>query len=258
MLDVLELADQRVLCVVGMYPSEEVLPQPLDVTLAMHLDTLGASRDDGLSRSVDYARVAGEVRFLLEACRFLTLETAAQALARYLLLPPSADVARAQVVAVDVRLTKPKALGGAGAGTPSLAIRRHADAQTYVVEDKPFGQVDVVHEALGCGIYRLRIAPGRGIPTHLHRRMDESELVLGPGLLLQGQPIRAGTAHHWPLGLAHRYDNPLAFEQSVLCVDRPRFVAADEVEVPEPAGGLVLPEGRSYYPREATVAARLP
>lgn len=252
-LDVIELADQRVYCVVGIYPSEEVRPQPLDVSVAMHLDTEGAANDAGLALSVDYARVAGELRFLLEACRFGTLEAAAHALARYLLAPPTADAPRAQLVAVDVRLSKPHALGGDGAGVPSLSIRRYADQQRYVIETKPFGHVDVIHESAGCGVYRLRIAPGRSIPTHVHRRMDESELVLGSGLLLQGRRVKAGTAHRWPHGHAHRYDNPSALEQTILCVDRPRFSEDDEVPAPAPEAGFTMPEGRSHYPREATI-----
>lgn len=244
-LDVIQLEGLTVDCIVGVYPDERHTPQPLRVDLALHLDTRQAALG-ALSASVDYARVAGELRFLLESCRFLLLETAAEALCRYLLAPTTKDAPRARPLAVDLRLEKPRAL--AGSGMPSLQVFRRAGEMRYEQEDKPFGEVDIVHETKGCGIYRLRIAPGRAIPTHEHRLMDESELVLGDGLLLQGQRVTAGTAFTWPKGLPHRYDNPTDTEQTVLCVDRPAFLPDDEVEVSEPTGGLVSLEGQRYYP----------
>jgi dihydroneopterin aldolase len=261
-LDVIELANQRVPCIVGLYPSEDLAPQPLEVTVSLHLDTEPAAAESGLRHSIDYARVAGELRFLLENARFRTLESAAGALARWLLAPASQDVPHAPIDAVDVRLTKPNALGGGGAGVPTIHVRRLARDQRFIVEDKPWGQVDIIHEHRGVGstpqdhgglgVYRLRIAPGHAIPTHLHRVMHEAELALGPGLQLQRVPVRAGTAVQWPHGFAHRWDNPGDTEQSILCIDRPGFIHADETEQPEPAGGLAAVAGRLYYPLEGT------
>jgi len=250
--DVLELARQRVQCIVGLYPSEELAPQPLDVSLALHLDTSPAADDTGLRHSIDYARLEGEVRFLLESCRFRTIEAAAHALARYALAPATPDLPHARVEAVDVTLTKPHALRGEGAGVPSLRLRRFAADQKWVTEEKPWGLVDVVFEHSGCGIYRLRLAAGGTIPTHVHRRMEEAELALGSGLTLQGRSIRAGTAFRWPHGLAHRWHNPTASERTILCVDRPRFMPDDEVEVGVALADLPEVRGRSYYPLEGS------
>ena len=47
----------------------------------------------------------------------------------------------------------------------------------------PGGTVDVIHETREAGIYRLNVAPGRSIPLHVHRRMQESEMVITAGLL---------------------------------------------------------------------------
>lgn len=245
LLDVIQLEGLMVDCIVGVYPDERHAPQPLRVDLAMHLDTREAAHA-GLRASVDYARTAGDVRFLLESCRFLLLETAAEALCRYLLAEPTEDAPRARPFAVDLRLEKPRAL--AGGVMPSLTVRRRASELTYEVEDKPFGHVDVIHVTKGCGIYRLRVAPGGSIPAHEHRVMEERELILGDGLLLQGQKVEPGMAFTWPKGLPHRYDNPSSVEQTILCVDRPAFIPSDEVEVREPEGGLVVVEGERYYP----------
>ncbi|WPB82291.1 dihydroneopterin aldolase [Archangium violaceum] len=249
-LDVIELRQLPVNCIVGVYPAERGTPQPLELDVALYLDTRKAAAEGSLRDTVDYARLSGELRFLLESADFRMLETAAEALCRYILAPPTEDSARAPVRAVTLRLFKPEALGRAGRA--SLQVHRTADEYQYEQEDKPFGRVDILFQDEHVGIYRLRIAPGRTIPTHEHRVMNESELVLGHGLLLQGRPVQAGTGFRWPKHLPHRYDNPKAIEQTVLCVDRPAFIPDDEVEVPEPSGGLMPVEGRAYYPAAAS------
>ena len=247
-LDVIELQQLQVECIVGVYPNERDAPQPLELDVALYLDTREAARGGHLVHSVNYARLCGELRFLLESCRFGLLESAAQALCAYVLAPPTPDAPHAQVQAVTLRLTKPRAL--IGQTVPRLQVHRTRTELSYAREEKPFGSVDVIYEQGGCGVYRLRLRPGGVIPTHVHRQMEESELVLGTGLLLQGRPVARGTAFRWPHGLAHRYVNPMGTEQTVLCVDRPAFQPHDEVEVPEPLGGLVPLQGVPYYPRE--------
>jgi FolB domain-containing protein len=251
-LDVIELHQLPVQCIVGVYPAERGTPQPLNLDVALYLDTRKAATAGSLRDTVDYARLSGELRFLLETADFRMLETAAEALCRYILAPPTEDSARAPVRAVTLRLFKPEALGRAGLA--SLQVHRTADEYHYTVEEKPFGQVDIVFQDEHVGIYRLRIAPGRTIPVHEHRVMEEAELVLGHGLLLQGRPVPAGTGFRWSRRFPHRYDNPRELEQTVLCVDRPAFIPDDEVEVPEPAGGLVPVEGRAYYPAAASTS----
>ncbi len=245
-LDVIEVRGLTVDCIVGVYRRERVAAQPLQLDVALFLDTREAAVGGRLANTVHYGRLEGELRFLLEACRFELLESAAEAVCRYVLAPPTEDSPRAQVRAATVRITKPEAL--AGRAIPSLQVHRTADEMHYAVEDKPFGRVDIIHESEGYGIYRLRIRPGGTIPTHVHQMMEESELVLGSGLLLQGRPVARGLAFRWPRGFLHRYDNPSASEQTVLCVDRPRFVPSDEVEAEAPAEGLSPAQGSSYYP----------
>ncbi len=251
-LDSVELRGLKVDCIVGVYPNERDRVQPLALDAALFLDTRAAAKG-ALSETVDYARLCGELRFLLESCSFSLLETAADALCRYVLAPPTGDGNRAQVKAVTLRLCKPEALG-AGARA-SLTVHRRAGEYPYGEEHKPFGRVDVLFEDPSVGIYRLRVKPGGTIVTHEHRQMEESELVLGQGLVLQGRPVPAGTGFRWPHRFPHRYDNPSSTEQTILCVDRPAFIPHDEVEVPEPHGGLTPIEGRPYYPAPASISA---
>ena len=244
-LDRLSLSGLSVDCIVGVYPTERDEPQPLGVDLALYLDTRAAARDAKLNATVDYARLWGEVRFLLQASRFLLLESAAEAVARYILAPPTLDVPHGAIPEVTVRLSKPRAL--AGAGMPTLEIHRRASDYAYEVETKAFGQVDIIFATKGCGIYREHVRAGSAIPTHVHKHMDESELVLGTGLLVQGKPAVSGTARHWPRAFPHRWDNPTERTQTVLCVDRPAFIPTDEVEVAIAPEALVDVETTTYF-----------
>jgi FolB domain-containing protein len=255
-LDVVELCGLQISCVVGVYRAERHLRQPLSLDVSLYLDTRKAARGGQLRDTVDYARLAGELRFLLESASFRLLETAADALCRYILAPPTQDGSRAQVEAVTLRLAKPEALREGAQG--SLQVHRRRDEYAVRHEEKPFGKVDVVYEDAAVGIYRLRIKPGGAIATHEHRVMDESELVLGSGLLLQGRPVQAGTGYDWPRNVPHRYDNPQDTEQTILCVDRPGFIPEDEVPVPAPEGGWPEVQSRSYYPAGAATVEEGP
>lgn len=232
--DVIAIKGLRVDCVVGVYPDERHRVQPLEVDVRMAVDTRRAAERDRLAHTIDYAATANQIAFILRSCRFHMLETAARTLTRLLLMPPAPGERRPRVSSVRVTLTKPFAL--AGHGVPSLEVHREASEVVLTHETKPFGTVDVVDETRHVGVYRLNVAPGRGIPLHLHRSMQEAELILGDGLLCQNQPVAAGTVFRWPKGAAHRYDNPTDKWQSILCVDSPPFVPEDEVEVSgEPA-----------------------
>lgn len=251
-MDVLRIEDLTVDCVVGVYPHERDTPQPLRVDVEMCVDTEPAGVKESFAHTIDYAATAAELVFLLRSCRFRLLETAAHALARYLLAPRLEDERRPHVGSVRIRLTKPEAMDGLA--VPSLEIARDAQWASLEVETKPFGTVDVIHETKDAGIYRLNVAPGRSIPLHMHQRMRESEMVLGDGLLCQGVPCPRGTVHRWPLGAAHTYENPTDRTQSILCVDSPQFIEEDEIEVQgEPADVAAEPP---WVPAPTTANAR--
>lgn len=245
-LDVIAVTGMTVDCIVGVYGQERVTPQPLELQASLYLDTRPAASGAGLQGTVDYARLTGELRFLLESCRFRMLETAAEALIRYILAPPTEDSPRAQVQAATVRLAKPQAMEGEARA--SVQIHRRASELDYVVEQKGFGRVDIIHDGGSYGVYRLRVKPGGAIPTHVHKVMEEHELVLGNGLLLQRVPVRRGTSFHWPKDFPHRYDNPTGTEQTILCVDSPAFIPTDEIELQAELPALTGIPSRRYYP----------
>ena len=167
-------------------------------------------------------RLTGQLTFLLDAARFAVADDVAIALARWVLLGQRGPARRPIVQSVDVRVAGPR-----GDAHCCLAA---TDAR-YETEVQSFGEVDIVYEVAECGVYLERLPRGAVLPTHHHRTLDEWELVLGDGLLLQGAPVAAGVAHHWPRRFPHRYENASAVEQAFLCVDRPAFVPTDEEPV---------------------------
>lgn len=227
--DLVSIHDLRVDCIVGVYPSERNRAQPLAVDVDLVLDTEPAARSERLSATVDYAATSAQIAFILRFGHFKLLETAAHALARYLLAKPAIGEKRAAVTEARIRLRKPDAAGMCG--VPALEIRRDAAWVDLTTETKPFGTVDIVHETEDAGIYRLNVAPGQSIPLHVHRRMHEAELVLGEGLLCQGKLVRPGTIFRWPHDAPHRYDNPTDRPATILCIDAPRFIESDEIVV---------------------------
>jgi dihydroneopterin aldolase len=119
--DLLRVDDVEVHCVIGVYAEERTTPQALRVSLALALDAGRAARSGELADTVDYARLFGQLRFVLQRGAFRLIETAALALC--------AVVGRAAPAVDELTLTlkKPGALGGNG--VPALSLtRRRADA----------------------------------------------------------------------------------------------------------------------------------
>src|SRR5690606_26823022 len=163
-------------CVVGVYPRERVAAQPLRLDLEMRLDLERAAVEERVRHTIDYDFMSAQIVFILQSSRFRMLETAAIAVARYLLAPPDPGGSRPQIDEVVVRIVKPNALGGRA--IPSIEVTRDKAWCQVEVEQKAFGTVDVIHETEDAGIYRLNVRPGGTIPLHRHEVMSEAELIL--------------------------------------------------------------------------------
>ena len=92
---------------VGLLARERGETQRLIVDVELVADLEESAGMEHLSRSVDYKAVADVVTFLLQHCRFRTLETAAHVLLKYLLALPARGEARAQIQCARVSLRKP-------------------------------------------------------------------------------------------------------------------------------------------------------
>jgi FolB domain-containing protein len=106
MPDRLILRELEASCRLGVTEQERGTPQPIWVDIECPIDAARAARSDALEDAVDYARLAAEVRGLLEARAFQLLETVAEAIAAMALK-------RCGAPAVMVRVKK-RALAGLG------------------------------------------------------------------------------------------------------------------------------------------------
>jgi len=227
-LDWISVRGLAVECLIGAYSEERDRHQIVVVDLSLGLRPPDRAYER-IAQTIDYVALAGQVEFLLLACQFRLVETAADAIARYLLAPPSLGERRARAHRVVVEMHKPAAMRPPT--TANVSITRSSSDVEVARETKNFGTVDVVLETAQFGIYRLNVAPGATIPLHIHRKMQEHELVLTDGLICQGERVHAGTMFRWPQGAPHSYVNPTSRHQTILCVDRPAFIPDDEVQV---------------------------
>ena len=192
------------------------------------------------TKVVDAAnKVCAELQFLLHRTQFPTVSDIVQSLLQLALAPPLSSMKRLQVEQVTIHLVD-------SLGVIHRAMRSKEDFQCGK-ENSVFGTVDILYETKECGVYRLIVEAGKSIPTHVHNTLEEHELVLSEGFLLQGQPICAGSAFSWPQKVPHRYDNQTSESQVILCVDLPAFYPEDEVVVPVPSEDLVSISGQDYY-----------
>ncbi|MBK9368542.1 MAG: dihydroneopterin aldolase [Deltaproteobacteria bacterium] len=152
----------------------------------MEIDAGGAADHEDLQQTWDYGALEREVTFVLQAGRFLLLETAARALLRMLLLPPPPTSPRPPATWASLRLSKPNALPGGVLAR--VAVESRAAEQSYTQEVKPWGSVDLIDQSRRLALYRLNLLPGAVLPRHFHRHTVESELTLTPGPL--GRPRR--------------------------------------------------------------------
>lgn len=163
--------------------------------------------------------VIGAVAFLLQGLEGTDEPAAARTIAKMIAHELAAG---AETESIRVHLTDRNEMVTNAAATVGLELPH---------ETSVFGEVDIIDEHDDVGVYLLRIAPGGFIPTHEHRRMDEWEYAFSGELSLQSQPIPNGEAVRWPTHFPHRWENRGKLEAVVLCIDRPRFDAGDEIVV---------------------------
>jgi len=101
----------------GVFPEEQLRPQPFEVDVVLALNLQPAGLSDDLELTVDYARVFDTCRQIVESTRFNLIEALAEAIAHELLAGFPADE-------VTVRVHKPAVKLGGTHRAPCVEIRR--------------------------------------------------------------------------------------------------------------------------------------
>lgn len=105
MSDFIRISNVRADCVVGIYEFERVKTQPLIVSVEMHVDVKKAVASEKIEDTVDYAKVRDVIVKTIVDGKFQLIETAADHVARAILVPP--------VERVRVCVEKPEAIAPA-------------------------------------------------------------------------------------------------------------------------------------------------
>lgn len=101
----------------GVYPEEQMAPQPFEVDVELALNLQPAGLSDELEHTIDYGRVFEACRQIVESTRFNLVEALAEAIAHELLTGYPADE-------VTVRVRKPRVRLGGPFRSVGVEIRR--------------------------------------------------------------------------------------------------------------------------------------
>jgi len=105
----------------GVFPEEQVTPQPFEVDVELTLNLQPAGLSDELALTIDYGAVYEACRQIVESTRFNLIEALAEAIAHELLAGYPADEVAVRIRKPDVKLSGPFRTAG-------IAIRRRRTA----------------------------------------------------------------------------------------------------------------------------------
>lgn len=94
-----------------------------------------------------------------------------------------------------------------------------------------FGKVSIVFECDQFGVYYLKLSPKKSIPLHIHKYIEEKEMIFSDFIMINGKLEPFGTSFSWKKNQPHTYENPFLEEKIVLCIDQPKFNPLDEILV---------------------------
>lgn len=114
----IRLKDVQFDCIVGVLPYERQNEQPIVLNLTLWLDFTKAAETENLNESVDYAKLAEELKEFIRLSCFKLVETLVVKTAEYVLEH------NPKVNAVEVSVAKPKAIPGCLGAEASVKIQR--------------------------------------------------------------------------------------------------------------------------------------
>jgi len=102
-MDSIFIEKLRVDAIIGVYPSEREVKQPLIIDIEMSYETSQAIASDNLRYALDYHQVCKDVYTFVSESSYQLIETLAEAIAQNILKTK-------RVVEVKIKLSKPNAL----------------------------------------------------------------------------------------------------------------------------------------------------
>ena len=226
-IDCIELQTMEVPCTIGILKSERTRTQTIRVRLRLFVDIRQSALSEKLQDTVDYVRVLGEIRFLLESCRFLLIETAAEVLLRYLL-------SRDRIIkGVELEIAKPEVV--VYSASPALRVFRTQMDPPLPSSAAAFGRVDEIFLSPNLSVHRLVLSSKQSVAV-----LARDEMILTDALA-----PRAGSVWQRPVPIIRSYENKSLEDQSVLLVDRPG--AKPQVQSNPSSEERNLPPAQDYF-----------
>jgi dihydroneopterin aldolase len=91
----------------GVYPLEQITPQPFEVDVVLELNLQPAGLSDDLALTIDYSAVYDACKQIVESTRFNLIEALAEAIAQELLSAYPADQVLVRIRKPAVQLSGP-------------------------------------------------------------------------------------------------------------------------------------------------------
>ncbi|HET9240212.1 MAG TPA: dihydroneopterin aldolase [Oligoflexus sp.] len=214
-LDEIRLRDFVVPCTIGIYPEEKLKTQPLHLQLVMYLDTSLAAKSGQLCQSVDYSSLVKEVSFILTQGHFRLIESAAEAVAAFILAPHPVDVLRGSCDAVEVEIVKPEALRGLS--IPSIRIFRE---QGESIAAKGVPTWDMIFAAPETSLFRGIVPPQTSLRPWLPGWNVTAVMTGGAGLRIADRSLTAAEELHGDQLAEHFLNNETDEPRSFLALAR--------------------------------------
>lgn len=148
----IELHNLETSCIIGILDQERKNSQRLRVSVAVSLDVSKATRSCSIDDTLDYALLANAVRFILDKAQFNLLETAGDALARFVL----ASYRKLMIDKVLVTLDKPDIL--AAETFPRLTLEYRAQDFFSIYQTHDYGRREIIQDNNDCliDLYHLK------------------------------------------------------------------------------------------------------
>lgn len=183
----IELHNLETTCIIGILAQERQNRQRLKASIAVSLDTSKAARSCSITDTLDYALLAEATRFILDQARFNLLETAADALARFVI----ANHRQLMIDKVQVTLDKPDILAAELFPRLTLDYRRQDFFSIYQTHD--YGRREVIQDNSDCLIHLHHLKPQQTIT------LDSQTAILA----LSKKLDRQTSGYHNPTSTTH-------------------------------------------------------
>ena len=148
----IELHNLETTCIIGILDQERQNRQRVIASLAVSFDTSKAVRSCSIDDTLDYAVLANAAQFILDKACFNLLETAADALARFVI----ANYRQLMIDKVQVTLDKPDIL--ADNMFPRLTLDYRAQDFFSIYQTHDYGRQEIIQDNNDCVIklYHLK------------------------------------------------------------------------------------------------------